>query len=152
MSSTFFGGHGMVGELRRVMVCPPRNAGWNSPVGTGQWQRLGFRHAPDFQPAQKQHDRLCSVLATSGAEVICLPTRDSHSLDAVYSHDSSFVTDSGAILMNPGKPNRVAEAAAHADLYAGLGIPILGRVCAPGCSEAGDMVWLDSRTLLIGRG
>jgi len=46
----------------------------------------------------------------------------------------------------------VAEVRAHADFCGGLGIPVFGEVGLPGTSEAGDIVWLDSRTLLIGEG
>jgi N-dimethylarginine dimethylaminohydrolase len=33
-----------------------------------------------------------------------------------------------------------------------LGIPFLGKIVAPGTTEAGDILWLDSNTLLVGRG
>jgi len=102
--------------------------------------------------AQSQHDAMCRELVSAGAEVICLPESNLFSLDAVYAHDSSLPTDFGAILMNPGKANRVAEAAEHRRVYERLGIPILGEIQAPGTTEAGDMVWLDSETLLVGRG
>ncbi len=54
--------------------------------------------------------------------------------------------------MNPGKKNRVAEAQAHAAFCGQLGIPVFGEIGLPGTSESGDIVWLDSRTLLIGHG
>jgi N-dimethylarginine dimethylaminohydrolase len=54
--------------------------------------------------------------------------------------------------MNPGKKNRVAEAQAHANFCGQLGIPVFGEIRLPGSSESGDIVWLDSRTLLIGDG
>ena len=54
--------------------------------------------------------------------------------------------------MNPAKKNRVAEAQAHAGFCGQLGIPLLGEIGLPGTSESGDIVWLDSRTLLIGDG
>ena len=142
----------MVGELLRVMVCPPRHAGWDRPDRTASWQELGFHHAPDFVAAQAQHDALCGLLKAVGAEVLCLPPGDSLSLDAVYTHDASLPTNHGLILMNPGKPNRVPEAQAHAKFASHVGIPILGEVRAAGKTEAGDVVWLDSRTLLIGSG
>ena len=142
----------MIGELLTVMVCPPGTAGWNQSDKLRSWQALGYLHAPDFQRAQEQHDQLFRLLANAGAHVICLPSDESLSLDAVYAHDSSFPTDHGLILMNPGKENRVPEALQHHKLYSELGIPILGTIRAPGTSEAGDMVWLDERTLLIGRG
>jgi N-dimethylarginine dimethylaminohydrolase len=73
-------------------------------------------------------------------------------LDAVYAHDASLATDFGAVLMNPGKKSREAEARAHSDFYRLLEIPVYGEIRLPACSEAGDMVWLDSQTLLIGEG
>jgi N-dimethylarginine dimethylaminohydrolase len=91
-------------------------------------------------------------LKAAGAEVVCLPPSDALTLDAVYAHDASLPTDHGAILMHPGKRSRVPEARAHARFFSQLDIPILGEVRSPGHSEAGDMVWLDSRTLLVGCG
>jgi N-dimethylarginine dimethylaminohydrolase len=142
----------MTGDLLRVLVCPPRHSGWNRPAAALPWQVLGFLHAPDFSTAQAQHDVLCSRLSDAGAEVLCLPGSESLTLDAVYTHDASLATDFGLILMNPGKPNRVAEARAHEELAAQLGIPILGEIRPPGTTEAGDIVWLDATTLLIGCG
>jgi len=141
----------MVGELSRVMVCPPRNAGWESGDRAAAWPDLGFHHAPD-PSAQSRHEGLCRLLAEAGAEVVCLPCDETLTLDAVYAHDASLPTNHGLILMRPGKHNRVPEAEAHARLGVQLGIPILGEVRQPGTSEAGDMVWLDAKTLLIGCG
>ncbi len=159
--------HSMTGELLRVMVCPPANAGWcdpkkpdpnwsdlkeSDPKKTAAWRDFGFRHAPDYAKAQRQHEALCRLLSEAGAEVLTLPAADSLSLDAVYVHDASLATDYGLVLMNPGKKNRAAEPKTHADFCRQLGIPLLGAIESPGSSEAGDMVWLDSRTLLIGNG
>jgi N-dimethylarginine dimethylaminohydrolase len=142
----------MTGELLRVMVCPPGNAGWNLPGKAAAWQELGFRHAPDFAAALSQHEILCRLLSECGAEVVCLPSTESLTLDAVYTHDASLATDDGLILMNPGKNSRVPEARAHAEFCGQLDIPVLGEIRLPGISESGDIVWLDSRTLLVGDG
>jgi N-dimethylarginine dimethylaminohydrolase len=56
------------------------------------------------------------------------------------------------IAMRTGKANRVPEGHRHLAYGERNGIQILGRITSPGTTEAGDMVWLDSRTLLIGRG
>ena len=146
----------MVGPLRRVLVCPPRSAGWDK-CGAGasaraNWQNLGFLHTPDFTTAQSQHDQLCHQLESASAEIVHLPGSDALSLDAVYTHDPSLTTDHGVILMNPGKPNRVPEARTHGEFFQHLQIPILGEIKPPATTEAGDMVWLDSKTLLIGHG
>jgi len=65
---------------------------------------------------------------------------------------SSLPTDFGLILMRPGKANRVPEARHHATLCEVQGIPTFGAIAAPGTTEAGDILWLDSKTLLIGHG
>src|ERR1700747_1836721 len=101
-----FNGHSMVGKLRRVMACSPRNAGWDDPSRVARWQELGFLHAPDFAAAQSQHDALCQMLANSGAAVVEMPASSSLTLDAVYAHDASLPTDFGLIFMHPGKANR----------------------------------------------
>jgi N-dimethylarginine dimethylaminohydrolase len=84
--------------------------------------------------------------------VIQLPPSSGLTLDAVYTHDASIPTDFGLIPMHPGKASRVPEAQHHLNLCKELGIPVLGEVKPPGTSEAGDMVWLDSQTLLVGQG
>ena len=145
-------GHSMVGPLQRVMVCSPRTAGWELPDRAARWQKLGFLHAPNFAVAQAQHETLCSELSAAGAEIIELPANPSLSLDAVYTHDASLATDDGLIAMRPGKANRVAEASLHSAFVASKELPILGTVTAPGATEAGDIVWLDAKTLLVGHG
>jgi N-dimethylarginine dimethylaminohydrolase len=149
---TRFNGHSMSGILERVMVCSPRTAGWNQPERVARWQELGFQHAPDFARAQSQHEALCRELENSGAEIIEMPAAPDLSLDAVYTHDASLPTDYGLIVMRPGKPNRVAEGPHHGSFCETLDIATLGKVTAPGTTEAGDIVWLDPATLLIGHG
>jgi len=142
----------MVGPLKRVLVCSPTAAGWNSPNHVARWNELGFHRAPDFVQAQAQHAALCRELETAGAELIDLPPAADHSLDAVYTHDASLATDFGLIVMRPGKANRVPEGCHHSTFAAQLEIPTLAEITSPGTTEAGDMVWLDSRTLLVGHG
>jgi N-dimethylarginine dimethylaminohydrolase len=139
----------MVGELLRVAVSSPRSAGWETPEG---WRELGFLHLPDFKTAQAQHDELDQQLKSAGAEILAMPPAPGQTLDAVYAHDPSLATDYGLIIMNPCKPNRVAEAKSHKAFYQGLGIPVLGEIHPPGTTEAGDILWLEEKTLLVGHG
>lgn len=88
----------------------------------------------------------------AGAEVVELPACDTLSLDAVYTHDSSMSTGRGLVILNPGKGNRVSEGAVHRRFAEEIKLKIAGEIHSPGSTEAGDMVWLDHRTLLIGRG
>jgi N-dimethylarginine dimethylaminohydrolase len=150
----------MTGDLKRVLVCSPLHAGWDVGKKTAAWQQLGFHHPPNFRVAQSQHEALRRLLKEAGAEVISLvgdgsatdPAVDSLTLDAVYTHDASLPTDHGLILMRPGKPNRVAEPEEQAGRCNSVGISVFGSIAAPGTTEAGDIVWLDRKTLLVGRG
>lgn len=147
-----FNGHSMVGPLQRVLVCSPQTAGWNQPERLGQWRELAFHDQPATAKAEAQHDTLRRELEVAGAEVLDLPASSDLSLDAVYAHDASLATDFGLMLMRPGKKNRLAEAGRHKSFAKRLGIPIFGEISAPGSTEAGDIVWLDAKTLLIGHG
>jgi N-dimethylarginine dimethylaminohydrolase len=145
----------MVAPLERALVCSPRTAGWDHPERSARWQELGLLHAPDFATAQAQHDALCRELQSAGAEIIELPPDPALTLDAVYAHDASFPTDHGIIILRPGKPNRVSEATHQAGFFSRLEIPTLYKIPvkpAQGTAEAGDMLWLDSKTVLIGQG
>lgn len=152
ITETRFNGHSMVGPLQRVLVCSPRTAGWNQPERSGRWRDLGFLHAPNFEQAQSQHEALCRQLESAGAEVLETPPAADLTLDAVYAHDASFTTDFGLIVMRPGKASRVPEGRNQGAFCARLAVPAIAKIIEPGTTEAGDIVWLDAKTLLIGRG
>ena len=142
----------MVAPLKRVLVCSPRVAGWHQPERVARWRELGFHHAPDSSLAQSQHETLCSELDLAGAELIELSPSADLSLDAVYAHDASLATEFGLILMRPGKPNRIFEGQHQGAFCSRFAVPTLAKIVAPGATEAGDILWLDARTLLIGHG
>jgi N-dimethylarginine dimethylaminohydrolase len=149
-TETRFNGHSMVATLKRVLVCSPRTACWHQPERAARWRELGFAHSPNFEAAQAQHEALCRELEACDVEVEDIPPAMELSLDAVYAHDASLPTDFGMILMRPGKVNRVFEGKHHGSFCQILGIPMLAKITAPATSEAGDMVWLDAKTVLIG--
>jgi N-dimethylarginine dimethylaminohydrolase len=146
-----FNGHSMVGPLKRVLVCSPRTACWHQPERAARWKELGFLRPPHFETAQSQHEALCRELEACGAEVEDIPPALELSLDAVYAHDASLPTDFGLILMRPGKANRVQEGKHHGSFCQIMGVPMLAKITAPGTTEAGDIVWLDAKTLLVGQ-
>ena len=136
----------MCGRLEQVLVARP--TGWGAGC---DWRGLGYRRAPDAALAAAQHEALVAILRAGGAEVLELDG-DGLSADAVYTHDASFPTDAGVIAMRMGKAAREEEPGAHVARLAQLGVRQLGAEEAPGSVEGGDLVWLDPRTLLVGRG
>ncbi|MBI3404872.1 MAG: hypothetical protein HY046_05395 [Acidobacteria bacterium] len=147
-----YGGNTMTGKLRRVAVCAPKAAGWLVRKQVALWDALGYRSKPVFAAAHAQHDAMCKELELAGADLTMLPEAKEFSLDAIYCHDASLMTDWGAIVLRMGKDLRREEPAQHASLYKELGIPVLGEIREPGTVEGGDVVWLDGKTLLVGRG
>ena len=141
----------MVARLKSVFVKGPAEAYVDEAQITEQWKPLDYLGMPDFQKAVHEHRCFADHLKACGAEVIYLPEDDRTGLDSLYAHDPvASVTDEGAILARMGKSARLSEPDAMADLFGQLGIPIIGRIEAPGMMEGGDVVWLDSKTVAIG--
>ncbi|HEY7820539.1 MAG TPA: arginine deiminase family protein [Vicinamibacteria bacterium] len=144
------GGHSMAAPLKRVLVCSPKAAGWGG--ANRGWHELGYFHEPDGKIAGRQHERLVEILQSVGSEVDFLEADEALGLDSVYTHDASFPTDRGMILMHPGKPERRGEPLRHEVFFESIGVPVLGRIEPPGFTEGGDILWLDRDTILIGEG
>jgi N-dimethylarginine dimethylaminohydrolase len=116
------------------------------------WEALGFQRPIDPVSASSQHRALVDALESAGCEVLRLANIGSLTMDAVYVHDPSLIANDGAIVFHMGKPERRDEAGAHLHFYRSEGIPVLASPAPPASAEGGDMVWLDTRTLLVGRG
>jgi len=142
-----FGSQSMAAPLRRVLMRSAANA--MRDADRGAWH-----YGPGFNPAKaaSQHTALAGLVAASGAEIEWIEDKADGLSDSVFTHDPSLMTDRGALILSMGKPLRAREPSLHEETYRRLGIPILGRVEAPGQVEGGDCVWVDTRTLAIGRG
>jgi dimethylargininase len=145
VEARLFGGQTMVGTLRRVLVRAPDEA------ALADWRRFGWREAPDAARIAAEHEAFCETLARTGAEVVVGRAPAEGDPDAIYAHDVSFVCDEGAIVLRPGKELRRVETEAAAPDLEAAGVPVIATLAEPACAEAGDLVWLDERTLLAGR-
>jgi dimethylargininase len=142
-----WGGQSMVAPLRRVMVRRP------APPATGEeYADFAYPRAVDHGRAEREHAAFRALLEEAGAEVVTAGPDATGLLDAIFTYDPSLMTDAGAVLLRPGKALRLPEVALHEATYRELGIPIAGRIEAPGTVEGGDTLWLDERTLAVGRG
>ncbi|TIU85621.1 MAG: amidinotransferase, partial [Mesorhizobium sp.] len=142
-----FGSQSMAAPLRRVLM---RSAAYAMRGA----DRAAWHYGPGFDPgkAAMQHAVLAELVAASGAEIEWIEDKADGLADSVFTHDPSLMTDRGALILSMGKPLRAKEPSLHEETYRRLGIPVLGRVEAPGQVEGGDCVWVDARTLAIGRG
>jgi dimethylargininase len=142
-----WGGQSMVAPLKRVLVRKPA-----PPTVEDEFRRFGYPRAVDHDRTESEHDAFRALLAECGAEVVIAGPDDAGLLDAIFAYDPSLMTDVGAVLLRPGKELRLAEVDLAERTYAELGIPVIGRIEAPGTVEGGDTLWLDERTLAVGRG
>jgi N-dimethylarginine dimethylaminohydrolase len=141
-----FGAQSMTAPLRDVLVKRPGpafGAAFDDPAH-------GFLHAVDIEVAKREHAVFVETIAALGPRVHVLET-EIDSPDLVYTFDPLLVTDSGAIALRPGKPNRAPEPAAIEAWTTAAGIPTVGRIEAPGTVEGGDTFWLRPDLLCIGR-
>lgn len=106
----------------------------------------------DARKAIEQHKVFVNLVEKSGTEVLWIEDNGDGLADSMFTHDPSLMTDKGAVILRMGKPLRGPEPDLHEKTYRDAGIPILGRIKAPGTVEGGDCIWVDHETLAIGRG
>ena len=146
-SATRWGGQSMVWPLRRVLVRQPAEAS-----DSEDYTAFGYPRPIDRARTLEEHRAFRDLLVDAGVEVIVAEADEPGLLDGIFAYDPSLTTDAGAILLRPGKALRLPEVAATEATYREMGIPIAGRIEAPGTVEGGDTLWLDERTLAVGRG
>ncbi len=139
-------------RLQSVLVKHVRDAFIDEATIAAQWKALNFTAPPDLARAIDEHDRFIDVLRSSGAAVHLLP-RDSHTtLDSIYVRDASIVSTTGLILCVMGKAERSTEPSAQERALGQAGVALAGSIVPPGRLEGGDLIWLDSQTIAVGRG
>jgi dimethylargininase len=141
-----FGCQSMTGTLRRVLVRPPAPGSWAA------WKAYGWRSEPDAGRLENEHEAFRELLAEAGAEVVVAGTPQGADPDSIYVYDPALVGPDGAIMLRPGKDGRRGEVDVMTADFVEAGVPIAARMQAPATAEGGDTIWLDERTLLVGRG
>lgn len=142
-----YGSQAMSTSLARVLMRRPGKS-----LLAADPQEWHYGPTFDAPKAIEQYQAFARLVERSGAEILWLEDEGDGLADSMFTQDPSFVTDKGAVILRMGKPLRRQEADLHEAAYRKAGIPILGRLEAPGTVESGDCVWLDKQTLLIGRG
>jgi dimethylargininase len=142
-----FGSQAMSSPLARVLMRRPGKSLLEADAA--EWH-----YGPTFdgEKALAQYAEFAALVEKSGAVIQWMEDAGDGLADSMFTHDPSLMTDEGAIILRMGKRLRVPEGKLHEDAYKDAGIPILGRIKAPGTVEGGDCVWVDAKTLAIGRG
>lgn len=104
--------------------------------------------APDIAVMQAHHAAYIAALRNTGATVIELPALHAYP-DALFVEDTALCLPEGAIIMRPGAPTRLGEAAEMAPTLSGL-YGQIAWINGPGTIEGGDIL-VTGREILVGR-
>jgi dimethylargininase len=136
-----YGVRSMVAPLRRVLV--------RRPAPTGDFAGADWR-TPDPELLDRQHDQFCQLLTDLGCDVEVAAPAD-EMVDATYVRDPGMVTGRGAVLFQMAKPARAQEPPLLGTALEAAGVPVVAELSGPARADGGDIIWLDERTLLVGR-
>ncbi|CRK82283.1 amidinotransferase [Neobacillus massiliamazoniensis] len=142
----------MFKKLNTVIVKHPKDAFLNQEHLSLEWEKYNYINEPDFIKAQHEYEQFLSIMKQHVERIEFLPASEGVGLDSLYAHDPVKFTPKGAIILKSGKKLRQPEAEAYKHFLQEKEIPILGELTGDAVSDGGDLVWLDDRTLLVGRG
>lgn len=140
------------GAIQTLVLKHARDAFHSQAAVDGQWQALNYCGRPDFARAEAEYEHFTARLRDCGITLHYLPADAATGMDSLYTRDAAVISDRGIILCNMGKAARRGEPEAQERLYRRLGLSICGKIGGEGTLEGGDVVWLDERTLAVGRG
>lgn len=146
-----YGCQSMTGKIQSILLKSVSKAFISQQNIDAMYDKFGYLGRPDYKKAVLEYKVFKSVIEEHVPEVHCLPEDSRTGLDSLYVHDSLKMTGRGAIYFPMGKKLRGKEWLATRDYLEAVGVPTLGRIEPPGKMEGGDIVWLDEKTVAIGR-
>ncbi|MFC7395015.1 dimethylarginine dimethylaminohydrolase family protein [Scopulibacillus cellulosilyticus] len=147
-----YGCQSMAGKIESILIKHPRDAFISQEHLEQHWKAYNYVSCPDYEKAIEEYKAFEAIIKGHIPNVHYLPRHSEVGLDSIYTHDAVKITKKGAILLKPGKALRQGEPAADKEYLNELGIPFLGEITGKGRVEGGDIVWIDERTLAVGRG
>jgi dimethylargininase len=127
--------------LRSVFMLAPTDAIAHAAPVQGESSPIADRAAEQFKI-------FAARLGSFGVKVV----QGGYSADAPCGYscaDGAVIFEDGAFLMRPSDPRRRAEISRLEDAFASAGIPVIGRIEAPGLLDGGDVL-LANDALYIG--
>ncbi|ALC88195.1 amidinotransferase [Bacillus sp. FJAT-22090] len=142
----------MFKSLERVIVKHPNEAFISQEHSANQWKVFNYLQQPDFEEAVREYKGFIEILEKHVAQIDYLPASEKVGLDSIYAHDPVKFTPAGAIILKSGKKLRQPEATVYKEFLTDKEIPIIGELTGEAVCDGGDIVWLDDKTLVVGRG
>ncbi|WP_285399088.1 arginine deiminase family protein [Lysinibacillus sp. fls2-241-R2A-57] len=142
----------MYAPLKHVIVKHPKDAFRGQEHLSDEWKTFNYLSEPNYNEALREYAEFTSILEKYVEKIDYLPESEEVGLDSLYAHDPVKFTPKGAIILKSGKKLRQPEAAVYKAFLQEKGIPVIGELTGDAVSDGGDIVWLDDRTLVVGRG
>ncbi len=139
-------------KIKSIIIKHPKDAFISQANIDSQWEKLNYGGCPEYEKALEEYEDFSGLLKEAIPKVHFLPANDTVGLDSMYVRDAMITTDKGVVLCNMGKDARRPEPSAAEDFLLKQNIPILGKITGDGRIEGGDIIWLDGKTLVVGRG
>lgn len=142
----------MVGTMDAILIKRPEQAFRSQEYLNENYEKYGYMGCPDMTQVLEEYEEFLAVIQANVANVYQLPFDERAGMDSIYAHDTVKITKKGAIYFPMGKELRQGEPPSTREYLESIGIPTLGVIGGTGKMEGGDVVWLDEKTVAIGRG
>lgn len=147
-----YGCQSMVGKIESILIKRPQQAFISQENLNNTWEEFKYFGCPDYETVLKEYEVFEQYITQNVKNIYYLPQDDRTGLDSIYTHDPLKITKKGAIYFPMGKALRSKEYLATKAYLESIGVPTLGEIKAPGKMEGGDVLWIDEKTVAIGRG
>ena len=147
-----YGCQSMTGKIESILIKKPEQAFISQENLNGSWEKFKYFGCPDYAKVLEEYAVFEKFIRENVEHVYCLPEDARTGLDSIYTHDPLKITKKGAVYFPMGKELRSREYLATKAYLESIGIPTLGEIKAPGKMEGGDVLWIDEKTVAIGRG
>lgn len=136
-----------VGSLESVLVHEP-GPEFNTVIDPDEWDWNGL---PRQEGAASEHEALIKELEDRDVTIHRLGDSGDGLAESLFVRDVGFTIEGGLVVGKMVEETRHGEERRMTERAVELGIPIFHSVHGSGGFEAGNMVWIDSETVAIGR-
>lgn len=102
--------------------------------------------------AQAQHDAMAQAYRDAGVSVHYVEPESAARPNQMFMADLFAMTPEGGILARPASRVRAGEERVAARRLASMGIPIVRSISGMATFEGADLMWLNEKTVIVGRG
>lgn len=147
-----YGCQSMVGKIKSILLKDPKDAFISQEYLKDHYKQFHYIGCPNYKEVLEEYKTFEKVIKQYVEDIYYLPINDNVGLDSIYTHDTLKITHKGAIYFPMGKEQRKGEPNATREYLESIGIPTLGCIEGEGKMEGGDVVWIDEKTVAVGRG